>query len=149
MLGRHLPASCSWSWETRVRTLSQTRAPVPEVADRRMSTSTHASICRYIRTPACKENGPFFSSSTGCRVFKVWHSRKRPAEGITVPGRMELTGISSNYFSRTLKTKQQLCIISRPAGLSPNRPSVSTMSRSLEQRNSGKHSGRSLNSESG
>lgn len=43
----------------------------------------------------------------------------------------------------------RLGIMDSPAGLSPNCPSVRTMSRSLEQRNSGKHSGRSLNSESG
>ena len=70
-LSKHRLALCRLFLDSRVRTLSHTRLPVREVADRQTSTSTPASICRYSRTRTCSMNGPFFSSSIGSKVFKV------------------------------------------------------------------------------
>lgn len=79
---------CCWLWslllgksllsDKKVSPLSHTVDPEREVADRRMSTSTPAGVCRYPRTLACSENGPFFSSSTGWSVCMLWRTRRSP-----------------------------------------------------------------------
>lgn len=82
--------------DSSVTMLSHTKLPVRDVADRWTSTSTPASICRYSRTPTCSVNGPFFSSSTGWWVFKLWRTQRRPA---TVNNRHDR--VTTDFWTRT------------------------------------------------
>ena len=50
------------------------------MAVKEMSTSTPSSTILYSNTRACNLKGPFFSSSIGCHVLKLWRTRTRPKE---------------------------------------------------------------------
>lgn len=81
-LGEHLMALWSLFSESSVRMLSHTTHLEREVADRQMSTSTPRSVGWYPRTCTRRVNGPFFSSSIGWKVFKLWRTWTRPKKNI-------------------------------------------------------------------